>query len=1766
MATNNYQPANSGPWNQRNVNNEFIDYNSRQPPQRYANDPDPSHRNSENPYPRNGQNQNIGSYPSGSNFPQQGYSNYNNPRDPSNYANYPNQNYPNQNYPNQNNPNQNYPNQNYPNQNNPNQNYPNRNYSNQNFNYNQNYPNYQNSPNYANYGNVNPNDPYYNSQFPPLSQGLNSVSGHLVSTDPNMHRGQNFRGQTSGIEAMSSNNYYFYYIIEPITSKINKKKPEESDQEKAEELRKKLEEDRRRYQIAEEKLNYPPMPDIFRRISKFIIKLGFDPLSHFIKIDKDEKGEVIKKQFLGLVTDKWGLVRNSIVSQEEIDQIAEIFDIYAKGVFLYPEFCKKVQNPDYRLDGQTVAKYVDFEWKDRVYKDIAGDVYRKVVDEIRILQAELRKNEALQGGNIRNARNTRTDPRDRWNGAEGQDPEQNFNIFDRMISFVHKAFSDLDRSSYGTLDLKDFSTALNSLTKKLNYQEISLLSDQYDFRHNQIIEYPLFIKSLEDYLSKKSAYEASLSSLSLFCQDYKISLPSRLAKYDPRSTNQVHAQDFRSVLQEINFNLDSYSLETFLSEILRTKDDLLDLRFVLDRIPAIKEPFDISSIYSKIKNFLVSRNQSLPDIFSKFDKNGDGSLGFYEFTQALAIMGISDVSARDITLVIQDLDTDKDGSISMAEFADKLSMSLEMLQTRINLKFYRKIKKFLVTRGKRLVDLFALFDYDRSASLSKREFYRMIGSFAISVHDEDVDDLFYEIDTNRDGVVSFMEFVAKYEKTIKAIEQRDAMIKAKVVKEIKKRPVREVFVPNFDSETGILAFYPNDLAKALSSLYVELTEDDYEFIIEEITQGRPYADMEDIMVYIGLQKPTIKAQAAGEIGAQQGKEQASLPKWAEKWLKQIKSYSRSRKIELHTLISPYNRDKSGKLLIPEFVQLLKDTTTSLQKEDQEGLINYFKKDQRIESQKLIQTIEELYSPVDELIELLKDFFNSTNRRISEVFIIDENAQISKENFFRAFQVIDRSIESFEINELMAYLNPELKNNKRDSRAIKISASALAKALEIQGINMETFSSPRTVTMKSLKKMYDLIAECVIKKDIYLRSEFGDRFDRYGTNKVLVSEFCEVIFDIVENKLADFELKVIIDDLDKFESGLINYSVFIGKIEDFIILNNFIERFFIRLKKDAIELELDLSSSFRDHSLFYTLNELFNELLALKLFVDREELLKVFQKLDYEDTGKIQIGIFIKRLYSSGFKKKSKSKSKKTQKFSLSTFKSEGLSRNSSKDKLAPLNKERKTVNPLQGGGKKEKKEKKFKQKFRGPKQHWARYYFKLIKDYANSQQKSLKQVFLEFDLDKSGSLSRVEFRKAFEKLGVPISHWELEMLIEELDSNKNGRISLIEFEAISGDRVLNERLEMFLEDIREVIVRQKIDIRKLFIQADLQESNYVTYEEFLDIVTSFYDKLTRNDLYEIAKYLDLDQDRKLFYYEFIGRMMIDEIEKLNKKFVKIIRKKDRDIELIFRNFDTKKDKCLHFNVFMKAFQTVNLPFSREEHAKVILENPIHRTRDQRYSYEDLLEVLDLKREENRVSKINYVNLNNLQLSSQNDAIYLKIYELCDRNHFDIQMAFKDCDTGKDGKVGMEGFQNGLRKFRILLTEFEYDSIFTELDRTKVGKIDVQEFFKRVLKDSVKVNLTQLHFATPIMEKIRDYIEERQLDTVTFFKRFYLGKDGTISLYNFYGVLRFMEISPEDQKVQKMIEYFKTPTNDSVNFKDFEFALRHLTEKIPRKKL
>lgn len=1536
-----YVPSQQSMYNPQNTNSNYSagrPYDPSYPSHSYQNPNPPGYY--QDPNPRNYQDRN--------NLNR----NYNyDPRGPSQYDPSPNRNYPGQNYPQ----------------------------------YNDNYQRFQSGPNQG---------PYQNYPQRPQDRRLN--------TEMTQGRNPNYQGDRShGFEAASTNNYNFYKSLDP--------RIETNPMKIREELSAVREPTQGHFDSAERKLADPPMPSIIENISMFVLKLGIIPQENFIFIDQDRRGVVGRREFFGVVVEKWGLIRNSIVAQDEIEMIADIFDFFESGVEYYIEFCKKITNPDYRLGGEMVARRIDPEWRERMYKIIAADVYKAKIHPEEIL-------------------------------------------------------SKMDETSNGNLSLRDFVKGIRSLTNKLNPQEVLLLADEFDYRHDGIINYQRFCSTLEAFIVKKLTYENTLNSLAQFCSENSISLESRMAKVDPRNKKQVNREDFVAVLRQVGFDINFVDLQVFCDEILHTKDGLLDLRFVYERLPSIKENFDLSIVYSKIRDFIRERRQNLADIFKKFDKNGDGSLGFYEFSQALGIMGLEDLTAREISLLIQDLDTDHDGSISLTEFADKLSMSIDLLQTSISLSFFRKIRSFLLQSNQRLEDFFRSNDYNNNRSLSKREFLRMLSLLKLDLRDNDIDDLFHEIDSNRDEQISFSEFAEKYNKTVMLINQRDGMNKAKVLRAMKSRNVKDVFAPTYDGRLGLQVFLPESLSEGLHYLQLGLTGADVDYLVEEIIQSKGYAELDDILVFLGL-----KLKAATSFKPTQEPPQPAGPHWAGQHLKQIKAFCTSKSISLLQLISSYNSDRSGRLTVAEFMSLVKDCTTGLNRDDQFKLTNELKKEGRIIIAELIQLIEGVYSCIDTLTDVLTQFFVNYGKKIREIFKVDKNGDIYRKDLNEGFAIIDSEIDTSDILEFMTHLNPEIKNMQiNNPNHQKISANSLAALLNLQ--NEEVFESPRANKAKLLQSVYDLIAEHVVEFDLNLERIIGEEFDKFGTNKIKKDDFLKLVVEITENGVSQNGLLMLVTNLDKLESGVISYPLFLGKLEDCIIFKNFSERFFVGLKRQVADTEVNLNSIFRDSAGFYTFSEILQGLSYAGLFVDKEELRKICQKLDYDDIGKVQWREFVEKVYSSGLQKriirKKQSKKEASNKFVVKSHELTPKDSKKGKDKKekSPKNELQNISNPFVGKA----DLKPIKPQLRGPKQHWAYSYTEAIKFYASQQQKTLKQVFQEFDLDRSNSLSKSELIKALYQMEVPINIGEIENLMEELDLNGDGRVSLSEFEKIAGDREVNERIEQVLEDIRVFVFKNRVNLRYLFMQVDKFRSNYLTYDEIIKVIESFYSKLTKFDLQDIARYLDIDRDGKLFYYEFIGRMLIDEIEKLNKKVYKFIKKHKVEAEEIFKKFDARQDKCLSFDLFLRAFDEMKLPISRDDQEKIIFENPLHRTKDNRYSYEDLLETLGVK--------------NTLQI------LYEALKKHLTDRQIKIKEVFRKLDIYNEEALIPEVFKEVFFQIKFRINSGAYSKLVNSLKKTLDGKVKYKSFLKK-LKNAKKANFFRKD-KEGLYKRLRTEIENR----------------------------------------------------------------------------
>ncbi|OMJ80203.1 hypothetical protein SteCoe_19609 [Stentor coeruleus] len=1831
---------------------------------------------------------------------------------------------------------------------------------------------------------------------PPGPPGPSSQSGP-PGPPINNHYRQDFNQrdpqlpQRQNVDASSTSNYNFHNSLNkniPPQRRANENTPIEI-----------LPPNRNHLENSELTLSKHPFDKIIQDASAFLLQNGIDPDLPFREADPGVKYVVIKRDFISIVGAKWGLVKASIASAEEIEMIADIFDFFKNNYIYYVEFCKKIRNPEYRIGGPELARKIDPAWREKMYRILAEAVFAK-----------------------------------------------NFNyeeIFRR---------NDLQRT--GQMRLAEFVTCVMSLNSRLNPQEITLLADEFDPRHEGLVVFQRFLNVLDEYVGKKKTYDEIVKRMEKFSNDKLINIEAKVQEIDPRDSKLLTKDDFLSIINKINFYMSPIEMQTFCEEIPKNKDGLLDLRYLMQRLPKPKALLDMVAVYEKIKSFVRSSHQTLTAVFAKFDKNGDGSLGPFEFSQALSEMGISSLTSSEITLIIQDLDKDHDGSVSVTEFADKLGMSVDLIQTTVSHEFFRKINVFLKNRGLNLQDFFRQYDYDRNNSLNKPEFSKMLAYLGLGLSEIDIEKLYNELDANHDGRVTFMEFMTKFEKSIGIIDKRDKLNKQKILRAMKGKHPKDVFKSRYDPETKENIFTIGDMKEGINFMGLNFTENDVEHIIDDMGQGKNHATMGDLMAYFSLQQP--QDMKTNELIKK------DKPHWAEKWIKQIRDYKIKQQIPLEKLFMSFNADGTGKLTMAELAQALDDMTFNITDSDKLRFGNEIRKGDRIFIKDIITLIENNTAPLDNLIEELRNYFRNTGKRIEEIFSVNGN-DIYRAEFAEGLATINRDIDIARIGELMMHLNPDIKNlGITNQKMQKISVASLSSLLQIklETTDKRSLNTSRRIEIKIIEGIYQKIAECVIEKKINIDRFIPEQYDKYGTNRISVENFYKIIDDITDRGISMANVKILENDLDNTNSGSIKYPGFIAKIHDGIIYNSFAEKFLTRIKKQTLDKGVNISVLYNEPTGMIGFMELFDLLRKTSLDINKEELKKFCSGMDADDVGKINYKEFVQKVYDAGesfprrrpvderkFDRGSRAENlgyREKPEYEEGKYKPENSrdyirdesnferdprdynrgqnerdrdknlnvdrgrdfadkgrdfgdrgrdfadkvrdfgdkgrdfadkgrdfadkgrdfadkgrdfadkgrdfadkgrdfpdkgrdfpdrsrdfgdrsrdfgdkgrdfgdksrdfgdkgndrdqdlyrdrsrefgdksydrdreftrekSREYDDDRNREYTKDRSreygqdkeynkdsrewrrepdrreqedrrsnsrnredpyqkhdgfdsrnlTPKPSEDFGYRSVSPAYSRRPLRGPKQHWAKSYIQIIQEYASRKQLTTKQLFQEFDLDRSNSLTTFEFAKALDSMGVKISQKELQNFMEELDSNRDGRISLTEFEKILGKRDTDDRIEAKLEEFRDVIKRDRVDLRRLFAVADRDRSNYLSYEEFEREVGQMYPRFNRYDLEDIARYLDINHDGRILYHEFVGRILIEEIEELNKRVADFIKKSHIDITEVFSNLDYINDKCIHFDQFLEAFGTMKLPLTREESMKLVLENPLHRTRDNRFSYEDLIDRLplvdDLSKIYDQIRKVcteKMIKANEIfeKYDVNNDKaltpkMFFEAFSSLGGNlkSTDYTKLMDSLEKGKDGKIlykkflkklkskkgkkkvdiykrlkkeiqskNMNFFEN-LRSFdtygdkmisksnlkeifvsnSINITEEDLDFIWSELDRTKTNLINYEELFNKIKPKYSAPKTTgktiqpkEPHWAQRYLDEIQRYVKGNNMKLKELFTRFDRDHSNSVSINEFSEALRDIRVNIPYQDMQKLVDELMPTQDGQISLTNFE---------------
>ena len=147
----------------------------------------------------------------------------------------------------------------------------------------------------------------------------------------------------------------------------------------------------------------------------------------------------------------------------------------------------------------------------------------------------------------------------------------------------------------------------------------------------------------------------------------------------------------------------------------------------------------------------------------------------------------------------------------------------------------------------------------------------------------------------------------------------------------------------------------------------------------------------------------------------------------------------------------------------------------------------------------------------------------------------------------------------------------------------------------------------------------------------------------------------------------------------------------------------------------------------------------------------------------------------------------------------------------------------------------------------------------MVEDLSEERITEFKAAFELFDKDRDGAINNKELGTVMRNLGQNPSEEELKQMIREVDLNGNGTIDFKEFMCLMVKKMKDNDVE---EELQEAF--------KVF---DRDQNGYITSHELRHTMTNLGDNLSPEEVEEIIKEADLDNDQQIDFDEFMKVIM-----------------------------------------------------------------------------------------------------------------------------------------------------------------------------------------------------------------------------------------------------------------------------------------------------
>lgn len=208
-----------------------------------------------------------------------------------------------------------------------------------------------------------------------------------------------------------------------------------------------------------------------------------------------------------------------------------------------------------------------------------------------------------------------------------------------------EVFRSLDKDNFGDLKEREFLAAFERIGIRLQAEEIRLLKDKLDLKHNNLYELAPLLKAMSG-IPTKQFLPLSLLKLATFVRTRDWSKEACLAKLNPENIVGMDVNKFKKALTTLtssSFVLSDHEMEEIFGYVTKQPREKwqtvarLEVELLVDHV---LEAID-AIIIEEVRQELRRKQVHLVDLVHKHDANKDGVLTLSEVDNLLDELGVS---------------------------------------------------------------------------------------------------------------------------------------------------------------------------------------------------------------------------------------------------------------------------------------------------------------------------------------------------------------------------------------------------------------------------------------------------------------------------------------------------------------------------------------------------------------------------------------------------------------------------------------------------------------------------------------------------------------------------------------------------------------------------------------------------------------------------------------------------------------------------------------------------------------------------------------------------------------------------------------------------------------------------------------------------------------------------------------------------------------------------------------------------------------------